>query len=92
MRTIFILSIALISAIAQSVHAEELPGGSYKQTCFSCKVDARQLECRCAVRILIFLRTTAIELSRCPPVGVAQKPLFANDNGQLVCEGEQHRH
>ena len=90
MRTLLITLVALISAVTQSVHAEGLPGGSYKQTCFSCKVDAGQSECRCAV--LIFLHTTAIELSRCPPVGMARKPLFANDNGRLVCEGEQHRY
>ena len=89
MRTILITLVALISAVTQS-HAEELPGGSYKQTCFSCKVDAGQLECRCA--ILIFLHTTTIELGRCPLVGMARKPLFTNDNGRLVCEGEQHRY
>jgi len=90
MRTILIAFVALISAVTQSVHADELPGGSYRQTCFSCKVDAGQLQCRCAVSI--FLHTTAIELSGCPLVGMAQKPLFANHNGRLVCEGEQHRY
>lgn len=80
MRNILFFAVALLAATTQSVRADDLPAGSYRQTCFKCKVtNDHILTCTC-LAVDKTRKQADIPYLSCPSKRVM------NDNGTLRCD------